>query len=137
MDGKTASLVTGLSYGQLNYLIRTIPSLLSTPRENDRHARNFTYREVVLLRLARVLKNDHFRIQSIKQALEVVNENWCDNDPDSASVLIYSAKSKRFAWATPAELELIKTESAASLLSKMPGNFYFIGAIAREMQRYF
>jgi len=27
---KTASLVTGLSYGQLNYLIRIIPTLLST-----------------------------------------------------------------------------------------------------------
>ena len=110
MHGKTVAELTNLSYRQLNYLVDNVDGLLSTPHESQGQPRDFRYRDVVLIRLASLLREDGFRIKQIVQAVGAVDQNWKDNtDPDGAGMLLYGGDGL-FRWSLKSDLQLSVTD---------------------------
>jgi len=97
MDGKTASRIVGITYGQLNLWVNQIDGLLSNPSESQGLPRNFTYRDLVLLNVAKYLRHDGCRMEAIRKAIKVVSDNWKDDDPENAGWLL-TQDLKNFSW---------------------------------------
>lgn len=97
MDGKTASRIVGITYGQLNLWVNQIDGLLSNEPISQGLPRNFTYRDLVLLSVAKNLRQDGCRMDAIRNAIKVISDNWKDDDPENAGWLL-SGDMKIFSW---------------------------------------
>lgn len=98
MDSKRVSETLGISYGQLNYLLRKINSL--TPVKwgaSQGKARVYTCHDLTRLRLALQLKHDGYSTKAIQKAVNELNKNWNGKTPDSAGVL-FSMPDNAFMW---------------------------------------
>lgn len=99
MDSKRVSEYLGISYGQLNYLLRKINGL--TPHKwgaSQGKARDYTRHDLARLRLALSLKSDGYSTKAIQKAINELNKNWNGKTPDSAGIL-YSMPDNAFLWA--------------------------------------
>lgn len=85
MDAAKVKELTGLTYGQLNYLIMQVQALKREKTQGK--ARDFTYRDLVLLKLASLMRSDGIRLDEINQAIGLVNDCWNTDNPLSAGVL--------------------------------------------------
>lgn len=97
MDGKTAVRIVGITYGQLNFWVNQVDGLLSNDPISQGLPRNFTYRDLVLLNVAKTLRQDGCRLNAIRQAIKVISDNWKDDDPENAGWLV-SGDLKTFSW---------------------------------------
>lgn len=72
MDAKQVIELTGLTYGQLNYLITRVDAL--TRDKTQGKARDFSFQDLVYLKLAAVMRADGIRLDEINQAIKVLED---------------------------------------------------------------
>jgi len=94
MDGKTASRIVGITYGQLNLWVNKIDGLLSNESVSQGLPRNFTYRDLVLLGVVKYLRKYGFKMDVIGQAIKIISGNWKDNDPENIGMV--AIKNSKF-----------------------------------------
>jgi len=98
MDAKQVKEITGLTYGQLNYLIDQVDALKREKTQGK--ARDFSFRDLVLLKLASVMRTDGLSLPAINEVMNVLNRNWINENPNDAGTLlrIYLEDSNQFCW---------------------------------------
>jgi len=104
MDSKQIVEITGLTYGQLNYLIDQVDALKRDKTQGK--ARDFTFRELVYLKLAAVMRADGIRLDEINQAIQVVED-------------VNSMLAGGWQWGT-----LIRRNDKAKLWTWSPNTFF-------------
>ncbi len=77
MDSKTVIERTGLTYGQLNYLLKRVDALNRDKTQGK--ARKFGPRDLVFLKLASVLREHGYGLDKINEAVTLVDQQWIDD----------------------------------------------------------
>ena len=98
MDAGKVIGLTGLTYGQLNYLIKQVDVL--NREKTQGKARDFSFREVVFLKLASVMRSDGMGLSAINEVMSVLNQYWINENPKDAGNLlkIYLEDSGEYHW---------------------------------------
>ena len=110
MDAGKVIELTGLTYGQLNYLIKKVDVLKR--KKTQGKARDFTFREVVFLKLASLMRSDGIRLDDIDAAIKQADEAWINDNPQDAGVLVrLKGESKSFSNDYFAEVWKVLSES--------------------------
>ena len=73
MDAKQVKEITGLTYGQLNYLIDQVDALKREKTQGK--ARDFSFRDLVLLKLASLMRSDGIGIRDISAGVALADKN--------------------------------------------------------------
>lgn len=134
MDGKQASKAVGMTYRRLNYYVKILDFLLSTPNESQGHEREFAFRDLVLLRLVNYLRSDGFKIDVIEPALKKVHENWQDDLPENAGVLM-RGQDGTFEWSSTTKLQIVSNGQGQPIqvLKTIPKIYYNVKEMAYEI----
>ena len=87
MNARKASELVGITYGQLRYFVRQIDAL--TKKETSQgHDHEFTFRDLVYLKLAALMREDGLRLDEINKGIYTLNGNWINaENPTNAGVL--------------------------------------------------
>jgi hypothetical protein len=91
MDTRDASQATGLSYDQVTYAIR---KRVITPTLNfgQGKAREFSLRDLTLLKLHAILRANHYPIEAIKFTIDCLNFWKWDGEPVTLMILALNQK---------------------------------------------
>lgn len=73
MDAKQVKELTGLTYGQLNYLIDQVDALKRDKTQGK--ARDFTFRDLALLKLASLMRSDGINTRDISAGVALADKN--------------------------------------------------------------
>ena len=73
MDAKQVKEITGLTYGQLNYLIDQVDALKREKTQGK--ARDFSFRDLVLLKLASLMRSDGIGIRDISAGVALADKH--------------------------------------------------------------
>lgn len=133
MDAKAVTEYFKISYGQLKYLINQIDALKRDKAQGK--ARDYSYRDLVLISLALVLRSDGFRLDAIKQAINELSNNWKDSEnPNNAGVLLRGGDGL-FRWSETTDLTLTAGEhkTPIDLYKTIPKFYYNVKWIANEV----
>jgi DNA-binding transcriptional MerR regulator len=131
MDGKAASDFVGLTYGQTNYFVKRLDGLITQKSESQGLPRDFIYRDLVMLRLARLLREDGYRLDAIKEAVSQVFAHWLDDNPENAGGLRVN-KNSEFTW-TSNRLTMTTKDEQQVIFYNYPKFFYDVRRIAIEV----
>jgi DNA-binding transcriptional MerR regulator len=86
MDTEQAAQAAGLTYAQLDYAIRN--GIVYAPPTKPGRTREFTARDLALLKLYGILREDGYKPQETREAIAKVEANWKDDDPENAGSLL-------------------------------------------------
>ena len=129
MDAKQVKEITGLTYGQLNYLIDQVDALKRDKTQGK--ARDFSFRDLVLLKLASVMRADGLRLDEINDAFNGLNRMCIDIEKvEDAGVLVCTGNEMyRWFWTK----QNIFVTGKFPPRSSIPKCFYSISSIVREV----
>lgn len=144
MDAKMVLEATGLTYGRLNYLIEQVDALKREKTQGK--ARDFYFRDLVYLKLASLMRTDGIRISAINDAIELLGNNWRDDDNiDQAGTLIREhGKGGEVIWhwgifdgiKIPGRTTIDGDEKIIKAnYGYVPGSVYSVKRIAIELKR--
>lgn len=75
MNGKEVVEKIGITYPQLRYFVRKIDAV-SKKDTSQGHEHDFTFRDLVYLKLASIMRADGLGLDEINQAIEVLDLFW-------------------------------------------------------------
>lgn len=94
--GKVKEL-TSLTDDQINYLIKKVDALKR--EKNQGKARDYSFRDLVYLDLAAVMRHDGYRLDEINQAINLLEKNWINQEsPEEAGTLIAVQNKTQTLW---------------------------------------
>jgi len=99
MNGKEASKFVGITYRQMRYFVDQIDAL--TKKETSQgHDHEFTFKDLVYLKLASVMRSDGMRLDEINKAIRPLDEYWINENPIDAGTLlkIYLDDRDQYYW---------------------------------------
>lgn len=88
MDAKQVKELTGLTYGQLNYLIDQVDALKRDKTQGK--ARDFSFRDLALLKLASLMRSDGIGTRDISEGVALADRNSLNG------VMFYYSEGSRF-----------------------------------------
>lgn len=90
--------ITGLTDDQITYLIKKVDALKREKMQGK--ARDYSFREVVFLKLASVMRSDGMGLSAINEVMSVLNQYWINENPKDAGNLlkIYLEDSGEYHW---------------------------------------
>lgn len=136
MDGKQASKVLGITYRQLNYMLKKVEGLVPVAYgESMGKARDITVHDLARFTLAFMLKTDGYAYVDIQKAITELNINWDGRTPDNAGVLLALGDGSAFNWALDTNLALTADKAVApiNLYRSIPRMFYNVRKVASEI----
>ena len=102
--------ITGLTDDQISYLIKKVDALKREKTQGK--AREYSFRDVVFLKLASLMRSDRIGLDEINLAIKQVNEAWNNDNPQDAGVLVrLKSESKSFSNDYFAEVWKVLSES--------------------------
>lgn len=104
MNTREAAKWAGITYRQLDYWIAQ--GVITPAAEYGQgKAREFSKRDLVILRVLVMLRDDGFRIEEMREATGLINKHWVTNNPDMAGTLgvLYRGKG---GWEVPRDMGL-------------------------------
>ncbi len=154
MNGKEASEMLGITYRQLGYFVDRIDAI--TKKETSQgYAHDFTFHDLVYLKLAAIMRGDKIRLDYINDAISLVEEarkvetkipGTLIYMPDvyktwfPEKIFIEPLKKGRWMW-TPLSFQWIKNkeriEAGENIMpvDHIPGMLYSISAIVGEINQ--
>ena len=98
MDTKQVKELTGLTDNQITYLINQVDVLKREKTQGK--AREYSFRDLVYLKLASVMRSDGMGLPAINEVMNVLNRNWINENPNDAGTLlrVYLEDSDQFCW---------------------------------------
>jgi len=107
MNGKEVVEKIGITYPQLRYFVRKIDAL-PKKETSQGHEHDFSFRDLVYLKLASIMRSDGLGLDEINIAIKQVAEAWKSDNPLLAGVLtrIPPAKKARSSRDMETESEL-------------------------------
>ena len=130
MDGKLASAKTGLTYGQTNYLVRK--GLITPISISQGKPREFSYRDLVMLRLAAELRADGYRLDAISQALTELRTHWTSENPEEAGWMLVIGGF--FVWVSETPTISDKEGKTKTHLGPYPRHIYYVTGLAWQVE---
>ena len=148
MDTKQVKELTGLTDNQITYLIKKVDALKREKTQGK--AREYTFRELVYLKLASLMRSDGLRLPVINEAIESLNVYWTNDAPEDAGTLLIISNAK--IWIDDGDqpagggLVIMYSQSDTSddvlgdakqymIDGRLPGAFYNVRAIASELSK--
>lgn len=99
MNTKQVKELTGLTDDQINYLIEKVDALKREKSQGK--AREYSFRDLVYLKLASVMRSDGLALPVINEAISFgLNEFWTNENPNDAGTLLrmYLEESDQYSW---------------------------------------
>lgn len=99
MNTKQVKELTGLTDDQINYLIKKVEVL--NRKKSQGKAREYSFRDLVYLKLASVMRSDGLALPVINEAISFgLNEFWTNENPKDAGTLIrlYQEQYGKYSW---------------------------------------
>lgn len=88
MDAKQVKELTGLTYGQLNYLVDQVDALKREKTQGK--ARDFTFRDLALLKLASLMRSDGISTRDISEGVALADRHSLKGE------MFYYSEASRF-----------------------------------------
>ena len=154
MDGVATSKLVGNTYPQLRYFVKRIDALPKKDTSQG-HEHEFTYLDIVYLKLAAMMRADMIRLDYINDAISLVEEarrieikipGTLIYMPDiykswfPEKIFIEPLKKGRWLW-TPLSFRwaenMAEVEASENIMfvDHIPGMLYSISAIVREVNK--
>lgn len=131
LGSKDVAAIARISYRQLDYWIRTgvVPKPLS-PATGKGSERRFGFLDIVRVRIVAELRRDGVSLQGIRQALEILEQEWEVHDPLECGRLL--AIDGRVCLETDPDTlwDLLARQSMARRIVTMD-----VGELVRDTQR--
>jgi len=98
MNAEKVIELTGLTYGQLNYLIEKVDALKREKTQGK--ARDFSFRDLVYLKLASLMRSDGMGSPAINEVMAILDQYWINENPNDAGTLLrlYLEESDQYSW---------------------------------------
>lgn len=99
MDTKRVKELTGLTDNQITYLINNVDALKREKSQGK--ARDYSFRDLVYLKLASVMRSDGMRLPEINGVISVLGSEWINENPNDAGTLLkvyVKDAGHRWAW---------------------------------------
>jgi len=141
MDAKQVKELTGLTYGQLNYLVDQVDALKREKTQGK--ARDFTFRDLVYLKVASLMRADGMSLPVINKGITLLNRTWVNSENPSAagSLLRADENDKKVVWYWgPMTVEEVfdtntSGERITEQITHIPGVMYNVAYIASELAK--
>lgn len=142
MDAGKVIGLTGLTYGQLNYLIKQVDVL--NREKTQGKARDFSFREVVFLKLASLMRSDGLRLGVINEAIGLIDQYWTNTEnPAKAGMIIrmFDVEGLGDVWVWSSsrgeEYHYMNSDGGITtdILTHVPKVIYSVSTIAEELAK--
>jgi DNA-binding transcriptional MerR regulator len=129
MNTKQVKELTGLTYGQLNYLVDQVDALKREKKQGK--ARDFSFRDLVYLKLASVMRSDGMGLPAINEVMSVLDHHWINENPNDAGTLmrLYLEDSDQYCWTWSPNFD----EKFDVAKARLPGYLYNVEYYASEL----
>jgi hypothetical protein len=136
MDADKVLELTGLTYGQLNYLVKRVDALNRDKTQGK--ARKFTLRQAVYLKVASMMRADGIRISEVNQALSVLDEFWMGWAGQGGALVRTGDKNNPWAYALTPNFVIIdpkdKTVKQSKRVARVSGFLYDVEYQASKLR---
>lgn len=141
MDTKQVKELTGLTDNQISYLIKKV-DLLKREKTQGK-AREYSFRDLVYLKLASIMRSDGLSLPEIDKAIKLLYRTWIfsENPASAGSLLRADESDKNVAWywgpMTVDEVFDANTsgETITEQITHIPGVMYNVAFIATELAK--
>ena len=140
MDTKQVKELTGLTDNQISYLIKKV-DLLKREKTQGK-AREYTFRDLVYLKLASIMRSDGLSLPEIDKAIKLLYRTWIfsENPASAGSLLRADEADKNVAWywgpMTVDEVFDANTSGERTeQITHIPGVMYNVAFIATELSK--
>lgn len=149
MNTRQAAEWAGITYRQLDYWI-TQGAITPAGEYRQGKARVFGRRDLAILKVMVMLRDDGFRIDALKDVAELIQSCWKSENPKDAGILASYAlmdsgikdipgeslarRGEYFFWFENVAIQFVGVPENASL-RRLKGMFYSIKVIAEEVYR--
>jgi len=142
MDTKQVKELTGLTDNQITYLIKKVDALKREKSQGK--AREYTFRELVYLKLASLMRSDGLGLDEINQAVGTLNYFWKIKEFTGSGAL---TKHHEGAWAFSPPSDFLndgeflyinangEVAKKRSLTDHIPGVYYNVMAITKGLSK--
>jgi len=118
--------VTGFTDAQVDYLIKKIDVLQREKAQGK--AREYSFRDLVIFKVAAVMRDDGIRLSEINEAMNEIARNW--GQPGS---IIRSGRYSGAGWEWAPNMDLVNTHNQKRIPS-LPGFMYDIAFYTSQMR---
>ena len=142
MNGKEVVEKIGITYPQLRYFVRKIDAL-PKKETSQGHEHDFTFRDLVYLKLASIMRSDGLGLPVINDAIGLLDIYWTNaENPASAGSLLrldYPGERDTWAWGFDRAEERFfineNGEAESDIITHVPGWIYSVADIAEELEK--
>ena len=136
MNGKEASLLLGVTYRQLDYMLKQVENLVLVRYSESRgKARDIGPHDLTRLWLAFALKADGYNTAETQKAIDILNANWNGEVPKEAGVLLALGDGDIFRWASDINFTIGygKDTTPMTIYKSLPRMFYNVRKVANDI----
>lgn len=142
MDTKRVKELTGLTDNQITYLINNIDALKREKMQGK--ARDYSFREVVFLKLASLMRSDGLRLGVINEAIGLIDQYWTNTEnPAKAGMIIrmFDVEGLGDVWVWSSsrgeEYHYMNSDGGITtdILTHVPKVIYSVSTIAEELAK--
>ncbi len=142
MNGKEVVEKIGITYPQLRYFVRKIDAL-PKKESSQGHEHDFTFRDLVYLKLASIMRSDGIGLPVINDAIGLLDIYWtnAENPASAGSLLRLDYPGERDIWAwglNRGEKRFFineKGEAESDIITHAPGWIYSVAHIAEALEK--
>lgn len=121
---------TGLTYGQLNYLLKQVNALNRDKTQGK--AREYSFRDLVYLKIAAVMRSDGMGLTEINQALNALDQNW-----GKRGAVMRNGVDSSSGWEWLPNMDLVTTDSdnKPKRIPRIPRYMYDVSYYVSELRK--
>lgn len=128
MDTNDVKKLTGLTGRQLEYMLNTVESLKREKTQGK--AREYSFRDLVFLKIAAVMRADGIRLSEINQAMNEIARNWGQRGAVMRNGR-YSGSS--WLWMPNMDLVVYDKNKKPKRIPRLPGIMYDVSFYAASL----
>ena len=134
--------ITGLTDDQITYLIKKVDALKREKMQGK--ARDYSFREVVFLKLASLMRSDGLRLGVINEAIGLIDQYWTNTEnPAKAGMIIrmFDVEGLGDVWVWSSsrgeEYHYMNSDGGITtdILTHVPKVIYSVSTIAEELAK--